>query len=386
MDSTAGVVYVIDSSNHRIRRVTLAGIVTTLAGNGAGAFANGIGNQASFYNPYGGAVDPVSKDLFVGDGFNFRVRRVTASGVVTTFAGIGTSGSDNSKGLGLFASFTLPDGIAIDSSGVLYVGDRSGSAAVRVIAPDSSVRTLAGGSTGYRDGAGSTASFNNTFGVAVDAGGNVYVGDRNNHVIRLVTPAGAVSTFAGSARVSGWTDGVGTRAAFNNPTRLSFAPNGNLIVPDWGNNCVRMITPSGQVSTLAGGAGGGYADGVGSAALFLRPEGVAVDSYGTIYIVEQNMRLRVMQCVGTSMPPTPTPSATPSFTSTPASTPSAVLSYSSSGALAPVRICVFSRGASSSTAILSKSPPTHTTPRPFLVFIQHLFFMYQRLLLLVWWV
>jgi formylglycine-generating enzyme required for sulfatase activity len=231
------------------------------------------------------AVDVLSPDVPVAVA-DAGVDAGVPSGTVTTLAGkAGESGS--ADGTGAAARFNLPEGIAVDGAGNLYVGDTNNQT-IRKITPSGTVSTLAGSAeqVGNADGTGAAARFTYPEGIAVDGAGNVYVADFNNQTIRKITPAGAVSTLAGSAGHYGAVDGAGADARFNYPTDVAVDGSGNLYVADFGNNAIRKITPSGMVSTLAGKAGMGHADGLGSDARFDSPHGVAVDAAGNVYVAE----------------------------------------------------------------------------------------------------
>lgn len=288
----SGNVYVADQFNHRIRRVSPSGVVTTLAGSGVAGFANGNGTAAQFDDPMGIAVD-ASGNVYVGEADNRRVRRITPTGVVTTFAGSGVSGSTD--GNGTAASFVSPIDLAVDSSGNVYVGDHGGHR-IRKISPSGVVTTLAGsGVAGYVDGNGTAAQFNNPNGVALDASGNVYVADQANQRIRKISPAGVVTTLAGSGNAS-FSDGTGTAVSFNVPCGIAVDGSGNVYVTDGSNNRIRKITPAGVVTTLAGTGSAFFADGIASSAGFNNPGGVAVDSSGALYIGDSwNNRIRKIQ-------------------------------------------------------------------------------------------
>jgi len=206
----SGNVYVGDEVNHKIRKITSAGVVTTLAGSGSSGSADGTGTLASFNNPYGVAVD-LSGNVYVADKGNFLIRKITSGGVVTTLAGSGSSGSAN--GTGTAASFNYPFGVAVDGSGNVYVGDYENHL-IRKITSAGEVTTLAGsGSSGSANGTGTAASFSSPYDVAVDGSGNVYVADYYNHLIRKITSDGVVTTLAGSGS-SGSANGTGTAASF----------------------------------------------------------------------------------------------------------------------------------------------------------------------------
>jgi sugar lactone lactonase YvrE len=287
---SAGTVYVADSGNNTIRAISPSGNVSTLAG----AFlqrggADGTGINAQFSVPYGLAVDG-SGSLYVADSGNLTVREVTPGAVVTTLAGTAGEGQAGSEdGTGPSSRFTYPSGVASDSVGNVYVADM-GNDTIRKIAPGAVVTTLAGqaGQSGSADGTGSSARFFAPTAVAVDGAGNVYVADTGNYAIRKITPAGMVTTLAGGSR--GYQDGTGSAARISDPTGLAVDGAGNIFVADAGNNSIREVSPAGVVTTLAGSANQlfGDADGVGTAARFWDPVGVAVDGSGNIYVADSS--------------------------------------------------------------------------------------------------
>ena len=226
--------------------------ITTLAGQvGVGGYADGAGTQAQFRLPNSVAVDSAG-NVYVADTANNTIRKITPNGVVSTLAGV--SGSHGSAdGIGGNARFWAPFGIAVDRSGNVYVAD-TGNNTIRKITPNGVVSTLAGlaGHPGSKDGIGANARFRNPWGVAVDDAGNVFVADMSNDTIRKITPTGVVSTLAGQAGISGSLDGVGTSAQFNNPFAIAVDSADNIYVSDSANDTIRKITPSGAVSTLAG--------------------------------------------------------------------------------------------------------------------------------------
>ena len=216
---------------------------------------------------------------------------LTVSPVATSavlFAGTpGTTGS--ADGIGMAARFNSANYLAANSAGTLYVGDFNNHT-VRAITPAAVVSTLAGGTgvPGFADGMGAAARFNGNGGLAVDSAGNIFVADWDNFVIRRITPAGAVSTLAGSAGLPGSGDGTGAAARFSNVNGMAFDASDNLYVADWGNQTIRRITPAGVVTTLAGRPGfAGSADGAGAAARFNLPTGVAVDAAGNVFVSDQ---------------------------------------------------------------------------------------------------
>jgi hypothetical protein len=285
----AGNVYVADNGNSDIRKVTAAGRVTTFAGpSGSEGSADGRGACARFFFPAGVAADAAG-NVYVADTGNSTLRKVTAAGVVTTLAGTaGASGS--SDGTGADAQFNGPVAVAVDRTGNVYVAD-TGGPTLRKVTAAGVVTTLAGsaGAFGSADGTGAAARFSSPVAVAVDPAGNVYVAD--NDTIRKVSPAGVVTTLAGAAGVTGSADGTGAAARFNNPTGIAVDSTGNVHVADTVNNTIRKVSPAGVVTTLAGTAGAfGSADGTGPAARFSFPEGVAVDGAGNVHVADTGNR------------------------------------------------------------------------------------------------
>ena len=296
---TAGTVYVADSNNHAIRKVTAAGVVTTLAGGSSG-FADGTGSAARFALPSGVTVDSAGT-VFVADTQNETIRQVTAAGVVTTLAGAaGVLGGLD--GIGGGARFNNPQTVTVDSAGTVYVADTSNDT-IRKITPGGVVTTLAGfiGSLGSANGFGTVARFAYPFGVAIDSNGNVYVADTTNHTIRKITASGIVTTFAGLAGSSGSSNGTGSAARFNSPQGVAVNNAGTVYVADTRNFTIRQITAGGVVTTLAGSpAMVGSADGIGNAARFRSPSGIAVDSTGALYVADGgNHTIRKITAGGT---------------------------------------------------------------------------------------
>ncbi|HEX3385158.1 MAG TPA: NHL repeat-containing protein, partial [Mucilaginibacter sp.] len=232
----SGNVYVADAGNNMIRLISPAGMVSTFAGTGVPGSADGM-DTATFNSPMGVAADQAG-NVYVADYENHLVRKITSAGVVSTIAGKAgipgfTDGADTA------ARFSLPEALAVDAAGNVYVAD-TGNDAIRKIAPDGTVTTLAG--SGTRGNAnGKSASFNSPFGIAADAAGNVYVADSGNNLIRKITPGGAVATFAGNG-LRGAGNGAGNSSAFNTPAGLAIDATGNIYVSDEGNNQVRKIT------------------------------------------------------------------------------------------------------------------------------------------------
>jgi Immunoglobulin domain/Pro-kumamolisin, activation domain/NHL repeat len=284
---SSGNLYVADTNNQTIRKITPAGAVTTLAGlAGAKGTADGAGSAARFFRPMGIAIDSTGS-LYVADSGNETIRKVSPAGNVTTFAGQ-PNVDGTADGPAASASFMNPSDVTLDASGNLYVADTANST-IRKITPAGIVSTLAGraNTAGHTDGDGSAALFYSPEGVAADSSGNVYVADTVNGTIRRVSPGGLVTTVAGQAPGNGSADGVGSAARFSYPADLIVDGAGNLFVADTDNHTIRRISPAGVVATVAGFSGqAGNADGVGSDARFHYPTGIAVDGAGTVYVAD----------------------------------------------------------------------------------------------------
>lgn len=231
-----------------------------------------------------GVVSDGSGGWFVADNSDDVILRYAANTAVTVHAGArGQTGT--ADGPAATARFNDPTGLARDSAGNLYVADTA-NGTIRRIAADGTVTTLAGSpaNRGNTDGTGSTATFTAPTGLALDSAGNLYVTDAQAHVVRRISPAGVVTTLAGSARVTGDADGTGAAARFNSPTGITLSPNGDLYLADSGNHTIRRLTPAGVVTTAAGLAGVADSfDGTGTGAVLNQPTGIAATADGSIY-------------------------------------------------------------------------------------------------------
>jgi hypothetical protein len=278
VDTSTGDFYFTNSFT--IRKMTASGYVTTLAGSGTVGSIDGTGTSASFNACQG--ICFTGGNLYVVDRSNHKIRKITLAGVVTTFAGSGSQGWVD--GQGTAAKFKYPSGICADAVGNLYVSDFS-NYVIRKITPQGEVSTLAGsGIQGYTDGPGDVASFSTPSGICVDKAGNVFVADWNGIKIRKIAPDGTVSSFAGS-NVSDGHDGTGTGASFTDPRGICMAPSGDFFVSE-GNGRIRKISAAGVVTTVAGSGVLGAADGVGTAASFNNPFGLCSDLAGDIFIAD----------------------------------------------------------------------------------------------------
>lgn len=237
----AGNVFVAEVLNHTIRKITPGGVVTTLAGlPGVSGALDGSGTAARFNNPVDITMDGAG-NLYVADATNAAVRKVTSAGVVTTLAGsLGATGAVN--GTGSAARFVHPWGITIDSSGNLYVSD-SWNHTIRKVTSTGVVTTFAGsfGATGSIDGTGTNARLYEPCGMAFDSSSNLVFADRSNHTIRKISSSGVVTTIAGLPGAPGYADGQASAACFRAPSGVAIDGVGNIYIGDWQNQCIRII-------------------------------------------------------------------------------------------------------------------------------------------------
>ncbi|HEX7415421.1 MAG TPA: NHL repeat-containing protein, partial [Bacteroidia bacterium] len=256
-----GNLYIADQSNNRIRKVTTTGIISTFAGNGTWSYS-GDGGQATaaeFKTPTGVAIDAVG-NLYIADYYNSRIRKVNTAGIISTFAGNGTAGYSGDGGQATSAELHYPFGVAVDASGNLYIADNQNNR-VRKVNSSGIISTIAGnGTAGYNgDGWNATAAeLQEPTSIAFDASGNVYIADAGNMRIREVNTSGIISTFAGNG-IQGYSgDGyAATNAELNLPTGVAIDASGTVYIADRANNVVRRVFTSGGMSgtiwTLAGG-------------------------------------------------------------------------------------------------------------------------------------
>jgi serine/threonine-protein kinase len=310
----AGNLYVFDWFNYRIRRISPDGMVSTLAGTGEPGFADGPAAEAQFQGLALTLAMGPTGNLVVPDGGNHRIRLITPDGVVSTLAGTGEPG--HRDGSADQAQFDNPTGVAMDTAGNVYVAD-AGNHRIRVITPPGQVRTLAGsGEPGYKDGPATEAQFDNPSSLTADSSGNVVVGEgfpwlfRGTRRLRLISPAGVVTTLAGSGE-PGHKDGPAAEARFVFPGNPTFDAGGNLVVADAGEARLRLVTPDGLVYTLAGTGELGHTDGAGTVAQFAEPVGVVVGSRDKVYVADPTANTIRRITYGSPAAIAPMPTATP---------------------------------------------------------------------------
>jgi|GEM_PF-1291246 hypothetical protein len=276
---------------------TPGALATTLGGDGTPGMVDGPIAQAEFQNPSAIALDAAG-NVFVADTWNHAIRKISTSGIVSTIAGTGDAGYKD--GPGKTAQFTAPSGIAVNHQGIVYVAD-TGNQRIRKIALDGTVTTTAGsGDAGFTDGAGTAAKFNLPSGLTLDGDGNLYVADAANNRIRKIDTTGRVTTLSGNG-TTGFADGAAAVAEFNNPFGLCFDPTTKtLLVADTWNNRIRRVTLTGNATTIAGDGNEDYIDGPAAKAEFDLPAGVAVDTDGTVAIADSyNNAIRSLDRWGT---------------------------------------------------------------------------------------
>ncbi|RKT54564.1 RICIN domain-containing protein [Saccharothrix australiensis] len=295
----AGTLYLADTDNHRIRRITPNGTITTVAGTGAGGFGgdHGPATAARLNWPIAVAVDSTGA-LYIADYANHRVRKVAPDGTITTVAGTGTAGYGGDNGPATAAALKSPMGVALDSAGALYIADRDNHR-VRKVTADGRITTVAGtGAAGFGgdDGPATAAALKSPTRVALDSAGTLYLADSGNHRLRKVTPDGTITTVAGTGTAgSSGDNGPAANATLNNPFGIAVDHDGTLYLADFDNHRVRRITPDGTITTVAGtGTAGSSGDnGPATAAQLKNPQDVALDSAGALYLAEaHNHRVR----------------------------------------------------------------------------------------------
>lgn len=287
----SGNLYVADQMNNVIREITQAGIVSIYAGTGIPDENNGPADSATFSEPAGVVIDPTSGNIYVADASTNIIREIAFSGIVSTYEGNGLRGFN---GAPLTAEFNLqinnPVGMVVDGSGNLYEADALNMVIRKITTAGSEITYAGNGTEGYTDGAAASAQFSGPTGLAIDLSGNLYVADLNNNVIRKITLSGEVSTLAGNG-TKGYKDGADSSAEFDEPTGLAVDDSGNVYVCDRSNNVIRKINTDGVVSTFAGNGIQGYKDGGALSSEFNYPSQITMDASGNFYITDQQNNL-----------------------------------------------------------------------------------------------
>ena len=298
----AGNLYIADRSNNRIRKVDAAGMITTVAGDGTRGYGGdgGAAVAAQLASPGGVTLDDAG-NLYIADLFNHRIRKVDAAGVISTVAGDGMRGYGGDGGPAVAAQLSLPYGVALDGAGNLYIAD-TGNHRIRKVDAAGVISTVAGDGTpgfGGDGGPAVAAQLRSPTGVAVDGAGNLYIADVNNHRIRKVDAAGAITTVAGDGTFGYSGDGgVAVAAQLNLPRGVAPDGAGNLYIADWVNGRIRKVDAAGVITTVAGGGPVGDG-GAAVAAQLYAPYGVAPDGAGNLYIADaNNHRIRKVDAAG----------------------------------------------------------------------------------------
>jgi len=301
----AGNLYVADADANRIRRIALDGTITTVAGNGSAGFSGdgGLATSAALNSPTDVVWDPSVDALYIADRKNHRIRRVDSGGTITTIAGTGIAGYAGDGGAATAARLNEPAGLALDQTGNLYIADQKNHCVRRLNAVDGTIETIAGtGTAGYSGDGGlaTAAQLDDPTGVAVDSTGRVYIADRDNHRLRMVDGTGTIVTVAGDGTPGFAGDnGPAADAQLRNPWGVDVDGNDGIFVSDWQNHRVRYIAPqSGIIITVAGNGVPRFAGDGGPAtdASLYGPVSVAVTANGDLYIADNsNRRIRFVE-------------------------------------------------------------------------------------------
>jgi uncharacterized protein (TIGR03437 family) len=318
---SGGNLYIVDNGNQRIRKVSNS-TINTVAGNGTGGFAGdgGAATSAQLHDPSGVAVDS-SGNMYIADTSNNLLRKVSSSGTITTFAGnINSPPGFADAAVATLGYLALPNGVALDAAGNVYFSEQApnsssfvqGNNRIRKVSASGVLTTVGGtGAVGsFGDGGFATAArLNNPLGIAVDKTGNLYIADTGNHKIRRIAVNGIITTVAGTGFAGFFGDGgLATSAQLNNPTGVAVDAAGNLYIADKTNFRIRMVSATGTITTIAGKSSSGYSGdgGPATSAQLKFPTGVAVDNSGNVYVADnQNSVIRLLT------PPAPSGSSGP---------------------------------------------------------------------------
>jgi sugar lactone lactonase YvrE len=361
-------IYIADSYNHRIRMVTKStGIITTVAGDGTAGYKGdgGPATSAGLYYPFGVAVD-ASGNIYIADTSNYRIRLVTRStGIITTVAGDGSFGYKGDGGPATSAGLYYSYGVTVDASGNIYIADTSNNRVRLVTRSTGIITTVAGdGTAGYKGDGGqaTSASLFNPWDIAVDASGNIYISDAGNHRVRLVTrSSGIITTVAGDGAVAYYGDGgQATLSGLYSIHGIAVDESGNIYLADY--RLIRLVTKStGVITTVAGNSNFGYSGdgGPATSASMGSPGGVCVDASGSIYFADtSNSRIRLVTPIASAASLTP---SSPPISSPPSASPTTPLSPRPS---LPMRASPTTPLSSRPSSPPSASPCTLLSSRP----------------------
>ncbi len=297
-----GNLYIADQFNNRIRKVNTSGIISTICGTGASGFSGdgGPASSAQIGSPTGIAVDGIGNVYFC-DYLNHRIRKISSTGTITTIAGIGVAGFSGDGSVATSAQINAPEGVAVDGSGNVYFADRANNR-IRKISSIGTITTIAGtGVAGFSgDGSSATsAQINYPNDTEVDGAGNVYFVDAGNQRVRKISSVGTITTVAGTG-VAGFSgDGsAATSAQLNGPSGIAIDGSGNLYIVEKFNNRLRKVNPSGIITTIAGTGVAGFSGdgGLATSATIDYPRRVAIAENGIIYFCDgSNYRIRIIQ-------------------------------------------------------------------------------------------
>jgi len=294
-----GEIIIADEDNYRIRLINNLGIINTIAGTGSVGFSGdgGLATSANLERPWAITLDAIG-NIYFGDTYNYRIRKINTSGTITTVAGNGGIGFSGDGGPATSAQFNLPIGLVSDSVGNLYISDWL-NRRVRKVSSSGTITTIAGsGVNGYSGDGGlaTTAVCSSPDGITIDNSGNIFFCDYFNHVIRKINTSGIISTYAGNGTQGYSGDGgLATSAQLKYPSDVDIDGSGNLFISEIGNNTIRKVNSAGIISTIVGTGFSGFSGdgGLATLAQISGPTGVAVDSFGNIFITDQgNQRIR----------------------------------------------------------------------------------------------
>ena len=328
---SSGNIYIADTNNNRIRKVTVSnGIISTIVGTGYTSFSgdNGAATSATVFYPYGVSTD-TADNIYIADYGHYNIRKVT-SGIITTFAGSNTAGFAGDGGYATNAQLNLPHKVAFDSSGNVYIADYGNNRVRKVDIVSNIISTVAGSTTSHAfsgdGGPATSASFYYIYGIALDSSDNLYIADAGNNRIRMVTNlTGTVSTICGLSTYGWFGDGgLAINAILDFPMGVTIDTDDNIYISDSGNYAIRKITASdGVIQTIAGNGNSGFSgdNGPATAAKLYYPYSTTTDAINNVYIAD-TYNNRIRKIVIATYSPSLKPSRVPTIASSPTLFPS----------------------------------------------------------------